>query len=170
MEEDEGARHEVDVACREEENDDLRDAHHRDDEILRVDEFPHEDVACHRREVEDIRRPVDASQHGGDGGDRHYDLRDEMEGPCGGYGFLADVMILGVVLEPVVDTFDGEDARELHHPPYQQLYGEQRIACPRREDGDGEDDGGDVGIVAVVLVDVGLVPASSTARAGRRAA
>ena len=53
-----------------------------------------------------------------------------MESPRIRDGFFVDVLALLIGRQPAGDTGDGEDARQLHDPPNEQLHAEQRVAQP----------------------------------------
>ena len=43
---------------------------------------------------------------------------------------LSHAMFNAPGFEPATQTSDGEDTRELHHPPNEHLHAEQRVAHP----------------------------------------
>ena len=71
-------------------------------------------------------------------------------------------MALGIACVPVLEACDGEDACQLHHPPYQQLDREERISRPRRDDSGSYDEECHCGIEAVVLHDLTAIPPQHT--------
>ena len=83
--------------------------------------------------IEDISRPVDGDDEGEHARDRQEHLVDEAEAPLVGDRHVLQILTLGIDIEPVLDTGDAQNTGELHHPPDDNLYGEQRETYPRAE-------------------------------------
>ena len=81
-------------------------------------------------EVEHVGSPIDRDEHREHPEHRQQHVLDEMESPRIRDGFFVDVLALLIGCQPAGDTGDGEDARQLHDPPDEQLHAEQRVAQP----------------------------------------
>ena len=62
--------------------------------------------------------------------------------------------------EPTTQTSDGEDARELHHPPDEHLHAEQRVAHPRSQQGQSKHQQRRIGKQRVALGNMARVTAN----------
>ena len=113
--------------------------------VGQVDELVFEDVPAEVAEVEYVGRPPDAEHDAADSHCRQYYLVHQVVNPRLGDGCLGQLATLAVELEILRQAGDGEDTCELHDPPDEHLYGQQRVARPRADDGGNEHHERDVG-------------------------
>ena len=128
-------------------------------DVVGVEELIVEGSPTEVAQTEHVSCPEDAEHHRCYGGDGHCHIVEETEEPRRGDGLLGEAVALGILLEVEAYAGDGKYARQLHGPPYQNLHGHERIACPRQNGGDDEHAQRDVRIEHVGAWDVLVVTA-----------
>ena len=120
----------IDVGKEEPHADNDRQRQNAQLQVFKIDEVGLENLPAKVGEVEDFSSPIDADHYGSYAQHGQYHVIGQMIGPCLSDRSSAEFMTHAIQLNILRYAGDGEDTGQLHNPPNQNLYSQQRVAQP----------------------------------------